>query len=515
MKKFLKDFRILLLLISLISSFLFIHLGNLKQGVYVQSTRTPASQCLPSSVILTEINGYRIRNLTDYYSIISNISSETVRVKFVEEKLPYFYSQEQSCAFLPLIVDNSTYLGIGVQSLRPTKIDFGTEIQGGVKVLLKPERALTQEEVSLTMNVLEQRLNVFGIKEIPITYISDLSGDQYFKIEFAGGTEEEVKSLLEQAGHFEARIGNETVFTGKDVLDVCLVGTQSNPCAQVIPINSDNGIVNRFSFTVYLTESAAEKFANITSVLSSVGIEPDCYLNQTIDFYIDDVPVEGGKLNIACDLKNKTITTPSITGIRKSKKDAQDEMRRLQAILKSGNLPSKLNIVQTEKVSPSLGESFAKNTLFVFLFAIIMVDLVIALRYKKLKIVLPIIFISLSEIFITLGVAALIHWTIDLAGIVGIIASVGTGVDDQIVITDEVIRGEREEKIIGIKQRIKKAFGIIFASFAVMLATMLPLFWSHAGLLKGFAVTTIIATSIGILITRPAYGRIIERILKE
>jgi len=514
MKKFLKDFRIILLIISLIMSFFFIHVGNLRQGVFVQSTRNPASQCMPSGVILTSINDHEITNLTDYYSYVEGISNETVRVRFVQEKLPYFYSKEQTCAFLPLTVNNKTYLGIGVQNLKLTRIDFGTEIEGGVKVLLEPERKLSQEEVAITMNVLEQRLNVFGIKEMPITYVNDLSGNQYFKIEFAGGTMEEVKSLLEQAGHFEARIGNETVFAGNDVLDVCLIGTQSNPCAQVVPISSENGIVNRFSFTVYLTEEAAKRFAEITSKLSEVGIEPNCYLNQTIDFYIDNIPVEGGKLNIACDMKNKTITTPSITGVRKSKKDAQSEMRRLQAILKSGNLPSKLSIVQTEKVSPSLGKSFAKNTLIVFLFAIIMVDLVIALRYKKLKIVLPIILVSLSEIFITLGVAALIHWTIDLAGIAGIIASVGTGVDDQIVITDEVIRGGEAKEVIGVKQRIKKAFGIVFASFAVMLATMLPLFWSHAGLLKGFAVTTIIATSVGILITRPAYGKIIEKILK-
>ena len=44
---------------------------------------------------------------------------------------------------------------------------------------------------------------------------------------------------------------------------------------------------------------------------------------------------------------------------------------------------------------------------------------------------------------------------------------------------------------------------------------MLPLFWAGAGILKGFALTTIIGVSIGVLITRPAIAEIIKLILKE
>ncbi|MCD6404133.1 MAG: protein translocase subunit SecD, partial [Nanoarchaeota archaeon] len=103
---------------------------------------------------------------------------------------------------------------------------------------------------------------------------------------------------------------------------------------------------------------------------------------------------------------------------------------------------------------------------------------------------------------------------LDLAGIAGLIAAVGTGVDDQIVITDEVLRGEKEEKVRSIKERIKRAFFIIIVSFASTVATMLPLTFAGAGLLRGFAITTIIAVSIGIFITRPAYARLIELLLR-
>jgi len=43
---------------------------------------------------------------------------------------------------------------------------------------------------------------------------------------------------------------------------------------------------------------------------------------------------------------------------------------------------------------------------------------------------------------------------------------------------------------------------------------MLPLWFMGAGLLKGFAIVTILGVSIGVFITRPAYAKIIEVLLK-
>jgi len=41
------------------------------------------------------------------------------------------------------------------------------------------------------------------------------------------------------------------------------------------------------------------------------------------------------------------------------------------------------------------------------------------------------------------------------------------------------------------------------------------LLMAGAGLLKGFALTTIIGTSIGVFISRPAYAKTIEVLLKD
>ena len=44
---------------------------------------------------------------------------------------------------------------------------------------------------------------------------------------------------------------------------------------------------------------------------------------------------------------------------------------------------------------------------------------------------------------------------------------------------------------------------------------MIPLFWVGAGLIKGFALTTIIGISAGVFITRPAFASIVEYLLNK
>jgi len=121
--------------------------------------------------------------------------------------------------------------------------------------------------------------------------------------------------------------------------------------------------------------------------------------------------------------------------------------------------------------------------------------------------------ISISEVIILLGIAALIGWNIDLAAVAGIIIAVGTGIDHQIIIADETLRGRGI--IYDWKQRIKNAFFIIMASYFTVFVALIPLVFAGAGLLKGFAITTILGASIGVFISRPVFARVIEILLRE
>ena len=120
----------------------------------------------------------------------------------------------------------------------------------------------------------------------------------------------------------------------------------------------------------------------------------------------------------------------------------------------------------------------------------------------------------LAEVWLLLGFAALIRWNLDLAALAGIIVAAGTGVDDQIVITDETLH-ERDAKSLTWKEKLKKAFFIIFVAYAATVVAMIPLLFAGAGLLKGFAFTTIVGVSFGVLITRPAFAAVVEWLVRE
>ena len=145
--------------------------------------------------------------------------------------------------------------------------------------------------------------------------------------------------------------------------------------------------------------------------------------------------------------------------------------------------------------------------------AIIGVTIIIILRYRHPKLVLPMMIVTISEVIITTGVATVIGWTIDLAAIGGIIAAVGTGINDQIIILDQTLKGEVEN--LSLKERLKRAFFIIFGAAGTMIVAMLPLTFVGFGVLRGFAIVTIIGVLTGIIITRPAYGKIIESLTKK
>ena len=196
--------------------------------------------------------------------------------------------------------------------------------------------------------------------------------------------------------------------------------------------------------------------------------------------------------------------------------NAKENMKKLQTVLITGGLPFKLTIVKTDSISPVLGNSFVKTILIAGFFAILAVSIVIFARYRKIKVSLSLLIVSFSELIIILGVASLIKWNLDLPSIAGIIATIGTGVDSQIVILDESrVRSE------SLKDRIKRALFIIFTSFATAFVSLVPLTGflgfmgigaAGAGLLKGFAVTTLIGITAGVFITRPAFADIIKQI---
>jgi preprotein translocase subunit SecD len=471
-------------------------------------------------VIKTSASTYRLVVKPQLETVVLN---ETELVNVTESS--YNSTTNQTINITTLRMVNKTLqkvtgvedIGLRVYNAPTSNIRMGLDLQGGSRVILRPETVLAQDDLDSLVENMKQRLNVYGLSDLTVRQTKDLEGKDFIIVEIAGATDEEVKDLLSKQGKFEGKIGNDTIFKGgADIKHVC----KTADCSRIVNCGktSSGGYSCTFSFAITLSPEAAQRQADRSKDLSVQIDNGEGFLNESLDLYLDDEKVDS--LRIGEGLKGRAETEISISGSgtgltqQEAMTDATDNMKRLQTILITGSLPVKLIIEDTNNVSPVLGSEFIQNTLFVGLMAMIFVILAIVIRYRKIIVSVPVAITLVSEVVILLGFAAIIGWNIDLIAIAAIIIAIGTGVDSQIVIIDE-ISGKHQEEATGWKDKIKNAFFIIMVSYFTMVVAMLPLLSAGAGLLKGFAITTILGVSIGVFITRPAFAVIAENLLRH
>ena len=188
-----------------------------------------------------------------------------------------------------------------------TNIRKGLDLQGGIRVLLQPEKPVSVSDMGILLENMAQRLNVYGLSDIVVKEAKDLSGNQYVTVEIAGVNEEEVKDLIAKQGKFEAFIGNTTVFRGgkNDITYVC----RTADCSGIDPnvgcsVAQDNLWYCRFRFSITLAPEAADRQAAATGDLQVVqGQGDDNYLSEPLLLYLDNKEVD--RLNIGAELKGQ------------------------------------------------------------------------------------------------------------------------------------------------------------------------------------------------------------------
>ncbi len=185
---------------------------------------------------------------------------------------------------------------------------------------------------------------------------------------------------------------------------------------------------------------------------------------------------------------------------------AQSQSQMIASILSGGALPVHVIVGMPKIMPPTLGKHFLYISAIAAVLAVIVVTLIITFRYRRAFLVVPIMLTTFTELFIIVSVIGLIG-TIDLAAVAGMIAVVGTGVDAQIIITDELISGKSE----AMKLKLGNAFYIVWADAILLVIAMLPLLFATSLVdIVGFAESTILGALLGVLITRPAYGAIVS-----
>jgi preprotein translocase subunit SecD len=500
------NWKIWVLIFAVLGSLLSIVPMDFTKGLEIDSVEqnsTALDQGLKQGQIITHIDGQQVISIEKY--------NEIINLKFPSQEKQKLTLTTKSGEVI--LFDNNAP-EISVKNIEKTRVKTGLDLSGGARALVVAEgHELTISELNDLIDITNERLNVYGLKDVIVKPQSDLFGKNKMLIEIAGSTPKELENLIAQQGKFEAKIGNKTVFIGgeKDITYIARSGEQ----AGIYDCGTYNeGFACQFRFGITISPEAAKKFSAITSELELDPENPNS-LSQKIDLYLDDELYSS--LSISKDLKGSETTQISISGSEEGStqqealKNTQDEMNQLQTVLKTGSLPFKLEIEKLDTISPLLGKKFIKTILITGLAVIFAVGLIVLLRYKKFKLSFAVLLTSLSEVMIILGISALFKVNLDLPAIAGIIAAIGTGVDSQIIILDE----SQMSQILSLKQRIKNALFIILGTYFTTLFALSPLYWAGGGLLKGFVVTTIIGISAGVLITRPAFSEIVKRILRD
>jgi preprotein translocase subunit SecD len=189
--------------------------------------------------------------------------------------------------------------------------------------------------------------------------------------------------------------------------------------------------------------------------------------------------------------------------------NAHNSQKSIESILKGGALPIQISIGSKTTIPAPLGEEFLRLSIIGLFFALVAISLFVSFRYRKTKILLPIVAISISELIILLSILG--SFTIDLAAMAGIIAAIGVGVDAQIVITDELLKKNQGTP----QDRLENAFAIITTNVTVAIFAMLPLLFSGMVEVIGFAISTIMGSLLGLLISRPAYAALVGQIAED
>jgi preprotein translocase subunit SecD len=475
----------------------------LQKGVAITSVEqnsTALEQGLASGQIITAIDGNKINNLEDF--------TNTLQGKYSSENVKTIITTNQG----EFILFSNQAPEITVSDIPKTNIRMGLDLAGGSRALIKAQDTkLSSSQINDLISITQNRLDVYGISDINIRPVSDLTGEHYMLVEIAGATPSDLEELISKQGKFEAKIGEEIVFVGgdKDIASVC---RNDATCAGVESCNpAEGGFFCNYRFVIYLSEDAAQRHADITDKLS-LSTNNSGYLEKQLDLYLDDNLIDS--LWISEGLKGRVTTQIQIQGSGSGETNelayegSVESMNKLQTILITGSLPYKLEIVKLDTISPTLGKDFINSIFLAGLAALVAVALIIFLRYKNFKSSIALLFTSISEIIIILGIASFIDWNLDLPSIAGILATIGTGIDSQIIILDE----SRQSMFLSIKERMKRAFAIVMGAYFTALVALLPLMWAGAGLLKGFAITTLIGITAGILITRPAFADMIKGI---
>lgn len=250
--------------------------------------------------------------------------------------------------------------------------------------------------------------------------------------------------------------------TGRPRLDGTAIATASNDVGQ----NGSNEI------SMSMTADGAREWRRMTG--ENVGKSIAIILDNNVYSYPNvNQEISGGRSSI----------TGSFTAA---------EAKDLANLLQAGKLPAPARIVQEAIVGPSLGEQAIGAGLFSSIAGFIIIVITMGIYYRKAGLIANLAL--LANLFFIFGVLGSLQAVLTLPGIAGIVLTMATAVDANILIFERIKEEMRQGK--GLREALTAGYhhaaSAIIDSNLTTLAVGIILYIFGTGPIQGFATTLII-----------------------
>ncbi len=348
-------------------------------------------------------------------------------------------------------------------------IKRGIDLAGGSELVFEPgddAKDVTEEDMEAAQEVLRTRLSAQGYTEA----IVSKHGEGRIKVEIPGKDIKGAEELLGKTAKlsFVDYQGN-VVLEGDDVKEAK---------AEWAPNGSG---VNANIVTLKLTDEGAKKFEEATTTISAL---PEG--SNIIAIVLDDAvvssprvstPITGGECFIEGDFTEETAGT-------------------LASQIQGGKLPFSLKLAESRTIGATLGEKALSNSLWAALIGMILVMLFMIIRYRMCGFVSCISLVGyISVVCLILGGFGI---NLTLPGIAGVILTIGTAVDANVIIFERIKEELSNGKTIraAVDAGFHRAFTAIIDSNITTIIAAGVLYFFGTGTIQSFAITLFVGTLV-------------------
>ncbi|MDP4134123.1 MAG: protein translocase subunit SecD, partial [Bacillota bacterium] len=352
-------------------------------------------------------------------------------------------------------------------------IKQGLELVGGSLIEFKPQEGVTptSAQMDTVQSIIRSRLDSQAYYDATVTVQKDNS----VRIEIPD---------VEDPSEAVSILGSTAKLTFRDYQGNILMEGTNEYIANAQMQYGQTSQANAASYYVSLelTSAGREAFKKATQTVLNYQANNNNY----IGIYLDEKAVSKPSVSQVID-SDKCVITGSFD---------KEGASTLAAQIRSGQLPFKLEVGQVQSVGPTLGEEAMSKSLIAGGIGLILVLLFMIGVYRLSGVIASVSLCAYTALVVIILVR--LQATLTLAGIAGIILSIGMAVDADCIIFERLKEELRTGKTLGasVDSAFHRALTAIIDANVTTLIAALVLYIYGTGSIRGFAVTLTVGTLV-------------------